>query len=652
MRKDTRASYGRHMGVLRLGHTSEMTAMDAWNVADGWNGTDGRWHEVDPDTRAALHAAQDAELHPGGPPEPPPQWFVRAGEHHRLWSPCSIELDDGATLGPVDHLDGDLPLGAHRLVPDDGGPSTALFVVPARVPGPGRTWGWSTQLYATRSARSWGQGDLGDLARLAEWSRASGASLLAHNPLGATLPVAHQQPSPYYASSRRFLSPLYLDVAAVPGAATVGAALERAAAAGGALNESSRIDRDAVWQIKLEALDAIWEHVRGAVTEGATGDGPAGDDPAAEQHAVFCALAEHHGTGWRDWPHEHRHPDLPGVAEFAERHHDRVAFWRWLQVEAERQLSSASRAGAALLADLPVGFDPSGSDAWIDQDLLALDCSIGAPPDDLGPLGQDWGLPPYVPWKLRAVGYAPWIDTLRRLFAHCGALRIDHVMGLFRLFWIPPGGDARHGAYVYQGVPSTDPDPVVELLDLAMMEAVRAGAGLVGEDLGTVEPNVRDAMTRRSVFGYRIAWFEDEPAARWPAHSLAALTTHDLPTAAGLWTGDDERARVDAGLPGDPEAESEMRGRLAALAGIDPTSSEDALDVHDVVRRAHEGLAASGSDLVVATLDDAVGAHRRPNLPGTVDEYPNWRIALPVPIEHLDDAGAAEIARIMRDSGR
>ncbi len=619
--------------------------MDAWNVADGWTGTDGRWHVVDPDSRAALRAAQGAELHPDGPPAAPPQWFVRRGERHRLWSGCVLELEDGSTVGPVHELDPDLPLGVHRLVPEDGGPATTLFIVPARVSTPGRTWGWSTQLYATRSRASWGQGDLGDLARLAEWAESSGASLLAHNPLGASLPVEPQQPSPYYTSSRRFLSPLYLDVTAVRGARSIGADLERAAAAGAALNASELIDRDQVWRLKLAALEDIWSQLResGSVRR----HWPV--DDLAEQHALFCALAEHHGSGWPEWPEAHRHPDLSTVAAFADEHRDRVDFWRWLQVETEEQLMAAAGAGAGLLADLPVGFDPSGSDAWIDQDLLALDCSIGAPPDDLGPLGQNWGLPPYIPWKLRAAGYAPWVDTLRRTVAHCSSLRVDHVMGLFRLFWIPPGGDARHGGYVYQGAADDSSDPVVELLDLAVMEAVRAGAGLVGEDLGTVEPAVRDAMTRRSVFGYRIAWFEDDAPREWPVESLAALTTHDLPTAAGLWSGDDERARVAAGQPADEQAEATMRGRLASIAGVAP---DDEIDTHDLVVRAHEGLAASGSDLAMATLDDAVGVHRRPNLPGTIDEYPNWRLPLPVPIEDLGPAGADEIAAVMRAAGR
>ena len=614
-------------------------------MADGWTGTDGRWHVVDPETRRALQAAEGAELHPDGPPPPPLHWFVRRGERHPLWSGCVLELEDGSTIGPVHELDPELPLGVHRLAARGRRPHDHVVrraLVGART---GTDLGLVDPALRHPLPDELGQGDLGDLARLAQWARSSGASLLAHNPLGAALPLAHQQPSPYYASSRRFLSPLYLDVTAARGARSIGSDLEQAAAAGVALNASERIDRDQVWQVKLAALEDIWAQLGGVGAMRRHWP----EDPLADQHALFCALAEHHGSGWLDWPEQHRHPDLSTVAAFAEAHRDRVDFWRWLQVETEVQLATAAGAGAGLIADLPVGFDPSGSDAWIDQDLLALDCSIGAPPDDLGPLGQDWGLPPYIPWKLREAGYAPWIDTLRRSVAHCASLRVDHVMGLFRLFWVPPGGEARDGGYVYQGAADDSSDPVVELLDLALMEAARAGAGLVGEDLGTVEPSVRDAMTRRSVFGYRIAWFEDDPPATWPPHSLAALTTHDLPTAAGLWTGDDERARVAVGLPADPEAEATMQCRLAAMAGVGP---DDQIDTDALILRAHEGLAASGSDLAVVTLDDAIGEHRRPNLPGTVDEYPNWRIALPVAVEDLGAAGADEIAAVMRDAGR
>ncbi|HPU39617.1 MAG TPA: 4-alpha-glucanotransferase, partial [Microthrixaceae bacterium] len=315
--------------------------------------------------------------------------------------------------------------------------------------------------------------------------------------------------------------------------------------------------------------------------------------------------------------------------------------WIWTHVMIEEQLANACESGALLMADLPVGFDPDGSDAWVDQDLLALGCRIGAPPDDLGPLGQDWGLPPYVPWKLRAAGYRPWIETLRRIVAHAGMLRIDHVMGLFRLYLIPPGHDALDGAYVYSYG--------AELLDLACMEAVRAGASLVGEDLGTVEPEVQTAMAERGVYGYQVGWFTDDAPSDWPDNKVAMLSTHDLPTVAGMWTGADCAARAAAGLPEQTEADAVLRQRLEHLASIggldDPASIPNGLaGAHEVSLTAHRAIAAAPSPLVIATLEDAVGQLSRPNLPGTVDEHPNWRVALPSRIDDLDLSGAAEIA--------
>ena len=274
---------------------------------------------------------------------------------------------------------------------------------------------------------------------------------------------------------------------------------------------------------------------------------------------------------------------------------------------------------------------------------------MGAPPDEFSPTGQDWGLPPYVPWRLRAAAYRPWLDTLRRVLRHGAALRIDHVMGLFRLFWIPSGEDASSGGYVHHRA--------TDLLDLAVMEATRAGATLVGEDLGTVEDDVRNALSERDVFGYRIGWFAADPPSSWPATTLASLTTHDLPTAAGMWSGQDARDRAAAGLAPDPDGDALLRSRLAQLAHLgfeaDPevagAPGAPGLDEErSIVLAAHAALARSGSDLVVATLEDAVGVRSRPNLPGTVDEHPNWRIPLPTRLEDLDDAGAGALAEVMR----
>lgn len=616
---------------------------DRWGVADGWWSTDGSYCEPSPSTLEALHAALGANAHPDGPPPGPPTWFVAAGSEEPLLGPVTLELDDGSSLSATGHLPPDLPLGAHRLRPDDGGPTTNLFVVAARAPRSSRCWGWSTQLYATRSSHSWGVGDLADLGDLARQSLAQGAGVLAHSPLGAALPVSHQQPSPYFASTRRFWSPLHLRVEEVDGAELARSAVEAAALAGRSLNHAPTLDRDRIWALKLEALGSIWAALAEDQRRSAA---PAGADREADEFAVFNAICEQHDTGWSAWPAELRRPDGVGVARFAAANSDRVDFWRWVQTACDAQLAAAAAAGVPLMADLPVGFDPDGFDAWVDQDLLALGTRIGAPPDDFNTLGQDWGLPPYVPWRLRAAGYRPWISTVRRVLRHAGALRVDHIMGLFRMYLIPPGGGPAEGAYVQQFG--------TELLDLAVTEAARAGATLVGEDLGTVQPEVRDAMAERSVYGYRVGWFEDDPPDSWPAATLASLTTHDLPTATGLWEGHDAADRAAAGVPDDPEGDGLLRRRFAALAGVtlSDTDPPPLTDTRRAVLDVHRTLARSGSDLLVATLDDAVGAARRPNLPGTTHEHPNWSTPLPVPLEQLGAAGADELARVLNDAGR
>lgn len=617
--------------------TGAVDERDAWGIADGWWDTSGRWCAAEEDVRRELRRRLGADEHPDGPPEGPPTWFVRRGDPAGLWSPGTVELEDGTEVAVDDHLPPDLPLGAHRLR-SPGGHVTNLFVVPQRAPAAARSWGWSMQVHATRSAASWGIGDLGDLAAVAAWADERGAGILAHSPLGAVTPVPPLQPSPYYPSSRRFWSPLHLRIESVLGAELAAPLVARAATAGHRLNDDRQIDRDAVWPLKLQALEAIWEQVRDAV-EVLDDLAAARHDTGLARHAAFCALAETHGGGFASWPAPLRHPESPAVEAFCAEHVERIDFWRWVHLEADAQLGLAAGSGAPLMADLPVGFDPDGSDAWVDQDLLARGCRIGAPPDDFNQMGQDWGLPPYVPWKLRRDGYRPWLDVLRRTLRHAGALRVDHIMGLFRLFVLPPDARTGHGAYVYQ--------PGADLLELAVMEAARAGAVLVGEDLGTVEPEVRAAMAERGVYGYRVGWFEDGDPSTWPAGSLASLTTHDLPTTVGVWTGADAESRRRAGLPEDPGGDAAVRGRLAALAGVDPG---DGADPRQVSVAAHGALARSGSDLALVTLEDAVGEPERPNLPGTVDEHPNWRVALRVPLEELDDAGAGELARVLNAS--
>jgi 4-alpha-glucanotransferase len=301
---------------------------------------------------------------------------------------------------------------------------------------------------------------------------------------------------------------------------------------------------------------------------------------------------------------------------------DRVSFHAWVQWCLDRQVAAAS-APLRRIADMPVGVDPGGFDAWDWQDQLAIGASIGAPPDRFNAAGQDWGLPPFIPHRLRAAGYRPFVETIRAQLRHAGGLRIDHVLGLFRLWCIPSGADPKRGAYVRQ--------PTDELLEIVALESERAGAVVIGEDLGTVPAGVRSELRRRRLLSTRLALFERRPPSTWPGQSFAAVSTHDLPTIAGLWTGDDLRDQAAAGVtPGLREAEG-LRRRLLRAAALGARATAE-----DVVLALHRRLAASPAMLVAATLEDALGVAERPNLPGTVRrQRDNWSLALPVPIEEL-----------------
>lgn len=601
-------------------------APDAWGIDDGYWDIAGGWHETAEPTRRALRVAM------GGlgdvadpPPATRPVWFVRHGQPAPIERPAELVLEDGTRLQATNLLPPDLPLGYHDLLPNDGGPTTRLIVTPPRcaLPEGLRTWGWSAQLYAARSSRSWGIGDLGDLATLARWAARQGAGVVGINPLHAATPTEHQEPSPYFPSSRRFRNPLYLCIDDVPGFDPSDPTMAAAQTTGRGLNGDRLIDRDAVFKLKLEVLDALWTTFEGDARFDAF---VAAGGSSLRNFATFCVLAERHGGGWRDWPSEYRRPDSPGITRFAASHHDRIRFHCWLQWLLGDQLASAGTE-IALLGDLAIGFDPDGADAWMWQDVVANGVRVGAPPDSFNADGQDWGLPPFVPWKLRAVGYDPFVQTVRAALEHCGALRIDHVMGLFRLFWIPEDGTPADGTYVR--FPATD------LLDIVALESARSGAVIVGEDLGTVEDEMRDHLSFRGVLSYRLVWFENEPPEEFPEQALAAVTTHDLPTIAGVWTHRDE------------EAGHGLHERLEELTGLPPDAR-----VEDVVVRSHARLADAPSMIVMATLDDALRICERPNLPGTTTERPNWSLALTSPLEDLmEDPVTVNVADALQRQG-
>ena len=492
-------------------------------------------------------------------------------------------------------------------------------------PPPGRAWGWAAQIYAARSRESWGIGDLADLRRLGRMARSQGASVLLINPLGAQPPTPHQEPCPYYSSSRRFLNTLYLRIEELPGAERCAIELEPLRNEAHALNGQRLIDHDTVFRLKSRALEAIYD---AAPEPPGMQSWIRGQGKALEDYATFSAITELHGTAWRSWPAELRHPRSAGVAKVRQELAGRVAFHQWMQFHLDRQLARASKE-IGLITDVPVGFAADGCDAWRWQDLLAPGMRVGAPPDYFFPDGQDWGMPPFDPWKLRKAHFEPFVETIRSTAKHAAGLRLDHVMGLFRLFWIPRDAHASGGVYVRYAAR--------ELLAILAEESRKTHTFVIGEDLGLVEPAMRSRLRHSGVLSYRLLWFEDDPPEKWPRESTAAVGTHDLPTVAGIWN-----------LSEPDQRQHHLRRRLTDATGL-----PDGTPPVEVAVAAYQRLAYARSRIVLASFEDALGIEERTNEPGTTTERPNWRLALTNPLEEIErDAGVLRIAQSMRDARR
>ena len=556
---------------------------------------------------------------------------------------------DGRLVGRATFVvPGDLPLGWHSI--HASGPSAAargvVVVTPDRLELPeqlrdgGRAWGYMAQLYSVRSRRSWGIGDLVDLADIG-WlaGHETGADFLLINPLHAAEPVTPLTPSPYLPSTRRFVNPVYIRPEAIPEAAYLTAAdrslVEWAAESVLPLDlDAGPIDRDAAWAAKRTALDVVFAHPRSAPRQALFDAFVEEQGPGLRTFALWCALAEKYGS--ETIPPELADPASPAVAAEAEALADRVELHLWLQWVADEQLAAAQRAARdggmsiGIMHDLAVGVHPAGADVWSLGPVLARGATVGAPPDMYNQQGQDWSQPPWRPDELARAGYLPYRDMLRTVLRHAGAIRIDHVIGLFRLWWIPEGALPGDGAYVRY-----DHEALVGILAL---EAHRAGAVVIGEDLGTVEPWVRDYLSERGVLGTSVLWFENGddgqplPPERYRALVLATVTTHDLPPTAGYLAGEHVAIRERLGLLTDPvpvvraQAEAERDRMLAALrsrglVGADPSERE-------VVEAMHRYVMATPAVLVGVALADAVGERRAQNQPGTDQEYPNWKVPL------------------------
>jgi 4-alpha-glucanotransferase len=559
---------------------------------------------------------------------------------------------DGAPVGEATfEVPGDLPLGYHTLVArsNDRQAATTLIVTPAWVGVPERlggrrAWGLAAQLYSVRSRQSWGVGDLTDLTDLAVWAAADlGADYVLVNPLHAAEPVAPLEPSPYLPSSRRFFSPLYLRVEAIPEYAQLGARArarvnDLAKRVHEQLDGEDVVDRDTSWAAKREALRLVAHVPR---TDGRERDFQAyrrRQGEALTQFATWSVLAEEHGNDARTWPEAFRDAASDEVAAYADRHREEVLFEEWLQWVLDEQLQRAQgRAVAAGMAlgtmhDLAVGVHPGGADAWRLRDAYAVGMAVGAPPDPFNQLGQNWMQPPWRPDRLEELAYAPFRDLIANVLRHAGGVRVDHIIGLFRLWWVPEGTEPTEGAYVYY-----DHEGLVGVLAL---EAVRAGAVVVGEDLGVVDPNARGYLASRGILGTSILWFEREgdaalPAERWREWCMASVTTHDLPPTAGYLAGDHVRLRHRLGLlPGslDAELQADAEEREVWLTELRRRGLlEEGASPDETVLALHRYLTLTPARLLNVALTDAVGDRRTQNQPGTVDEYPNWRVPLSGP---------------------
>ena len=584
----------------------------------------GTVRELNPETRAVVAAALTGAGSPAAPLVCAPG--ERAPELHGM-----LETVDGAPLGPVDGVAPEA--GYYRLRSPESG-SRLVICAPARFPQPERGWGWAVQLYAARSRQSWGIGDFRDLARITRAARDAGAGSVLISPVHAAAPCPVQQSSPYSPASRQWLQLLHIAIEDVPGADAVDLAdlAERAHD----LNGRRLIERNTVWVLKRTALERVWAATRDRLpVEHDLWVARGGVD--LRRFATWCVLAEQIGhANWREWPEELRTP--AGAAGFAAEHADRVAFYSWAQWVADVQLGVACSAGATVVADVAVGFDSSSADAWVHQDIVDFDFEVGCPPDRHNVDGQKWGLPAMNPAGLIAADLAPFIAMVRSALAHAGALRIDHVMQLWRLYWVPMGGHPADGVYVHY--------PVDALLAVLRLEADRSGAWVVGEDMGTVADGVRETMAAQGMLGYRAAL--RLPVDQFPEPVMGASSTHDQATVAGTLTGSDNDDLRRIGKAANFEQLEGVRRELASAAGVDLAQPIGPEQVAQAVRAQYTRLSECAARVVLASLDDAGAVAERPNMPGTVTSWPNWCLSLPRPVEDLlEEPLARDLARVL-----
>ena len=592
------------------------------------------------------------------------RWENGEMEHHWFWLPELPELERVSIAGR-EFISKRVPLPALRLGYHDliaywmKEPELEAFqdvrfiVCPRRARQmEGRPAGVAVSLYGVRSARNWGCGDFTDLRALVDTLAPSGAAFIALNPLHA---IPNRQPyntSPYLPLCSLYRNYLYLDVERVPGFLPEDAPRNEIAE----LRATEFVEYERVARIKLRALRRSFQRFQESGHTGAFEEFVRVEGALLHDFAVFCALDEYiHGQNpevwlWKDWPEWYRDPGSPAVAKFADEHRDEVLFHEFMQWQVDRQLAEAQDHAIVrgmkigLYHDLALATDRFGADLWMNRPFYADGARVGAPPDELAPSGQDWGFPPPDREAHRRNGYELFAQSIRKNARHGGALRIDHVMRFFRLFWIPDELTAAQGVYVK--------DYAEDLLKILALESVRGGFIVIGEDLGTVEWSVRHKLGEMGILGYRLLWFEKNPDGsfrlphEYPAHAAVSTTTHDLPTLAGFVEGRDIEARRGAGLVDQAGYEQQWAARRDELGRL-----EDALQRAGF---AHDPLAfvlATPCALAIVNQEDLTGETQQQNLPASTWQHPNWRRKMKVAVEEMGPI-AEDLRRRLERSGR
>jgi len=574
----------------------------------------------------------------------------------------------GIATGDEDEIAASLSTVVPQALSSLAAPEGVSCFVPDWLRGE-RVWGIGCQLYGLRSERNWGIGDFADLARLAEIAAEAGADFVGVNPLHALFLAAPDHCSPFSASNRDFLNPLYIAIDQAPGIAGMEDALQPP----DEVRRPELVDYRHVGPLKTKALGVLFRIFQARAADAEREDFQrfvAARGQRLYLHALFEALSEAmvrngHGAGWHAWPEEYRHPATDSVGAFAEEQKELVDFHAWLQWLADRQLSAAqARARDAglrigLYLDLAVGVVPDGSATWADRELVVPGARIGAPPDYFNAHGQDWGLAPLSPAKLAARNFKPYRESIDAVLSHAGALRIDHAMSLYRLFWIPDGFSPADGAYVRY--------PFHDMLRTLADVTQERRAIVIGEDLGVVPPGFRDVMRATDIQSYRVFFFETREdlflhPEEYPAEALACVTTHDLPTLAGWWGGRDIETRLAIGMLAEAETgpalehRAHMRRRMLGLfadTGLLPEGMAEVMHgaasapeelPESIAIALHRLMARTRCRLLVAQAEDLVGSTGQVNIPGTIDDHPNWRRKLPIDLEALPNHPLAAAA--------